>query len=153
MQYRAFPQTVFLAVPTRSYDFSIEAQLEDLREVHHDVLVITPSDGSGELFFDGTPEQFGLNESAWTGLKADLERDHSEGQESLTDAEEDIKRDAQTLKGDIRFPYLVETLDKVLQELDWVYLVRLDDNTLRENVYKQARDRLEIIATDNRMVW
>jgi hypothetical protein len=86
-------------------------------------------------------------------LRADLERDHSEGQESLTDAEEDIKRDAQTLKGDIRFPYLVETLDKVLQELDWVYLVRLDDNTLRENVYKQARDRLEIIATDNRMVW
>jgi hypothetical protein len=153
MRYRALPRTVFLAEPTRSYDFSIEAQLDNLRKERHDVLVITPSEGSDELFFDGTPEQFGLNESAWTGLRADLERDHSEGQRDLRDAEEHFKREAQTLKGDIRFPLLVETLDKVLQELDWDYLVRLDDNTLHEDVYKQARDGLKIIATDNRIVW
>jgi hypothetical protein len=131
----------------------LPSQTDKIPRFLYDVLVITPSDGSGELFFDGTPEQFGLNESAWIGLKADLERDHSEGRASLKDVDEDTKRDAQMLKWDIRFPYVVETLDKVLQELDWDYLVRLDDNTLRENVYKQAMHRLAIIATDKRMVW
>lgn len=120
------------------------SHLENIDEVPppiHSVLEIKTASGE-ELIFDGTPEQFGWSETAWTQDKGEIEAYYVEGQTCMWGFPEDEKERLKeiVLDSDLRpWGTLYRQMDELLAELDWNTLKDLGDDEVCSSVRNQPR--------------
>lgn len=107
----------------------------------HSVLEITTIRGE-EFIFDGTPEQFGWSDSAWTQDKKDIEMYYVEGQTGMWESNDDDKRQLRrlVLETDPRpWSILFAQMEELLAQLDWDMFKGFDDGELWRRITDQAR--------------
>jgi len=122
MRFNPRPLAFYTEImPNQDHSFSHHENLVEIPPPTHSVLEIKTTSGD-ELVFDGTPEQFGWNDTAWTQDKSEIEPYYVEGQEGMWEFSEDEKERLKeiVLESDPRpWGILYWLMDELLAELDW----------------------------------
>ncbi|KAF2621367.1 hypothetical protein BU25DRAFT_354605 [Macroventuria anomochaeta] len=140
------PLALFAEIkPNQSSPTSHLEELDEIPPAMHSVLEITTTNGA-KLIFDGTPEQFGWSNSAWTLDKGDIEKYYVEGEVGMMHFADEEKRALKRLvleQDQTPWETLFGRMEELLSEMNWEAFKELEDEELWETIKDQARRKFE----------
>lgn len=142
MRFKPRPLAFYVeTAPNQDHYHSYLEHLNEEPPPIHSVLEIKTTAGE-ELIFDGTPEQFGWSDTAWTQDKGEVERYYVEGQTGMwefPDTEKARLKDIVLESHPQPWGSLYKQMDELLAELDWNTFNGLDEEVLCQTVRDQAQ--------------